>query len=504
MDDLLVRLFHQGFAARAAIASHAGTALALVGGGRRRGGAIVAEHDEAGRRFAAAASPRCGWTAESRRCFAALGLKTVGALLALPRAPAGAALRRRISSPASTRRSAARRRADLAAPAGAGPDRRAAAGRADRPDRRRRAHPAAARRAAEGAIWSGAASGARQLELSRCSASTARSTGWWSAPRGRCASPPPSSAPVPRAHEGRSATSSTPASASISSSSPSTPSRADAGPADRSVRRDRRRATPSARLVDRLGARLGDGQRPAARRRRQPSARARPSAGRPMAAALGRACKAGSGRRATDGRRGRCGCCASRSRSRRRSRCRTVRRCASAGAARCYGCAAPRGRSASPANGGATPRTAAGRATITASRTRPAAASGCSARALYGRDPDLRAGRRPLVPARHVRMRTSPIASPGLCRARRRQLNFSFLRGASHPEELVVTAPAPGPAGLGIADRNTLAGVVRAHWRRRRRASPMRPAPGWSSPTARPTSSPIRATAPARAGSAAC
>lgn len=41
--------------------------------------------------------------------------------------------------------------------------------------------------------------------------------------------------------------------------------------------------------------------------------------------------------------------------------------------------------------------------------------------------------------------------------------NFDFLRGASHPEELVDTASALGLAGLGIADRNTLAGVVRAH-----------------------------------------
>ncbi|MBC8131232.1 MAG: DNA polymerase Y family protein, partial [Rhizobiaceae bacterium] len=33
MDDLLARLFHQGFRAHAAIAGHAGTALALVSGG---------------------------------------------------------------------------------------------------------------------------------------------------------------------------------------------------------------------------------------------------------------------------------------------------------------------------------------------------------------------------------------------------------------------------------------------------------------------------------------
>jgi error-prone DNA polymerase len=41
--------------------------------------------------------------------------------------------------------------------------------------------------------------------------------------------------------------------------------------------------------------------------------------------------------------------------------------------------------------------------------------------------------------------------------------NFSFLRGGSHPEELIDRAIKLGVAGLGIADRNTVAGVVRAH-----------------------------------------
>ncbi|HEY1562021.1 MAG TPA: error-prone DNA polymerase [Caulobacteraceae bacterium] len=40
--------------------------------------------------------------------------------------------------------------------------------------------------------------------------------------------------------------------------------------------------------------------------------------------------------------------------------------------------------------------------------------------------------------------------------------NYSFLRGASGPEELVWTAKALGVAAIGIADRNSLAGVVRA------------------------------------------
>ena len=41
--------------------------------------------------------------------------------------------------------------------------------------------------------------------------------------------------------------------------------------------------------------------------------------------------------------------------------------------------------------------------------------------------------------------------------------NFSFGRGASHPEELVAQAITLGLDAIGIADRNSLAGVVRAH-----------------------------------------
>ncbi len=41
--------------------------------------------------------------------------------------------------------------------------------------------------------------------------------------------------------------------------------------------------------------------------------------------------------------------------------------------------------------------------------------------------------------------------------------HFSFLRGASSPGELVEQAVALGLAGMAITDRNTLAGVVRAH-----------------------------------------
>ena len=41
--------------------------------------------------------------------------------------------------------------------------------------------------------------------------------------------------------------------------------------------------------------------------------------------------------------------------------------------------------------------------------------------------------------------------------------NFTFLRGASHPEELVTRAAELGLASIAITDRNSVAGVVRAH-----------------------------------------
>ncbi|MDO1558662.1 error-prone DNA polymerase [Brevundimonas sp. 2R-24] len=55
--------------------------------------------------------------------------------------------------------------------------------------------------------------------------------------------------------------------------------------------------------------------------------------------------------------------------------------------------------------------------------------------------------------------------------------NFSFLRGASHPKTLVLTAILKGHTGLGLADRNTVAGVVRA-WS----ALNQLRADGWSPP----------------------
>ncbi|MGH2668376.1 MAG: PHP domain-containing protein, partial [bacterium] len=41
--------------------------------------------------------------------------------------------------------------------------------------------------------------------------------------------------------------------------------------------------------------------------------------------------------------------------------------------------------------------------------------------------------------------------------------NFTFLRGASHPEELVEEARRLGYTALGLTDECSLAGVVRAH-----------------------------------------
>ncbi len=41
--------------------------------------------------------------------------------------------------------------------------------------------------------------------------------------------------------------------------------------------------------------------------------------------------------------------------------------------------------------------------------------------------------------------------------------NFSFLRGGSHPQEMALQAAALGHSAIAVTDRNTLAGVVRAH-----------------------------------------
>src|SRR5664279_1892614 len=56
--------------------------------------------------------------------------------------------------------------------------------------------------------------------------------------------------------------------------------------------------------------------------------------------------------------------------------------------------------------------------------------------------------------------------------------NFSFLRGASHPEELMAQAAHLGLDGLGLCDRNTVSGVVRAHLARREQNLPLHYHPG--------------------------
>ncbi|MGJ3628604.1 PHP domain-containing protein [Sphingomonas sp. MMS24-JH45] len=58
--------------------------------------------------------------------------------------------------------------------------------------------------------------------------------------------------------------------------------------------------------------------------------------------------------------------------------------------------------------------------------------------------------------------------------------HFSFLRGASSPEELVAMAATMGMPALGVTDRNSVAGVVRmlyAQEKRRRATRRMRR--GW-------------------------
>jgi error-prone DNA polymerase len=56
--------------------------------------------------------------------------------------------------------------------------------------------------------------------------------------------------------------------------------------------------------------------------------------------------------------------------------------------------------------------------------------------------------------------------------------NFSFLRGASHPEELMLQAQHAGLSGLGLCDRNSVAGVVRAHLAKREQNLTLRYHPG--------------------------
>ncbi|GIW78744.1 MAG: error-prone DNA polymerase [Gemmatales bacterium] len=72
--------------------------------------------------------------------------------------------------------------------------------------------------------------------------------------------------------------------------------------------------------------------------------------------------------------------------------------------------------------------------------------------------PDPQPAKRQPVSASARRQRSSTAYAELRCRT-----NFSFLEGASHPDELVARAAELGYTALAITDRNSLAGVVRAH-----------------------------------------
>ena len=72
-------------------------------------------------------------------------------------------------------------------------------------------------------------------------------------------------------------------------------------------------------------------------------------------------------------------------------------------------------------------------------------------------DPQVSSKRPPVVPPAH-RARHVPRYAELHAKT-----NFSFLEGASHPDELAARAAELGIAALAVTDRNTLAGVVRAH-----------------------------------------
>jgi error-prone DNA polymerase len=62
--------------------------------------------------------------------------------------------------------------------------------------------------------------------------------------------------------------------------------------------------------------------------------------------------------------------------------------------------------------------------------------------------------------------------------------NFSFLEGASHPGEIrCIQAKSLGLAAIGVADRNTLAGMVRALMGAEEVDLQLVIGAGWASPT---------------------
>src|SRR5438132_14072917 len=112
------------------------------------------------------------------------------------------------------------------------------------------------------------------------------------------------------------------------------------------------------------------------------------------------------------------------------------------------------GRSGSPRSGGGrkAPALLMRSATITGSRMRRGGASGCSGWVCTATTIS-RAG---------LSMASFPDPAPRYAELQV-TTNFSFLRGAAHPDELVATAAALGHQAIAITDRNSLAGVVRAH-----------------------------------------
>ncbi len=81
--------------------------------------------------------------------------------------------------------------------------------------------------------------------------------------------------------------------------------------------------------------------------------------------------------------------------------------------------------------------------------------------------PSERSSTRPASPASPASPATGPGSAPAYAELQVTS-NFSFLRGASHPEEMVERAAELGYRALALTDRNTLAGVVRAHEAARR------------------------------------
>src|ERR1700720_2253851 len=112
------------------------------------------------------------------------------------------------------------------------------------------------------------------------------------------------------------------------------------------------------------------------------------------------------------------------------------------------------GRSGSPRNGGGrkAPVRSMRSAITIGSRTRRDGASGCSGRvctAMTARRTGLSMASFPERVPRYAELQVTT--------------NFSFLRGAAHPDELVMTAAALGHQAIAITDRNSFAGIVRAH-----------------------------------------